>query len=306
MNKNPLNLPPKAPDKHCNARTPNGYCKNLAGFRTGKLGEGRCWLHGGMTPAIKNGSNLDLYTQTIYTKFLPTNLAIELAEIKVDPTFSSLKEEYGLLKLIVQGLISNLPADLALMYGKLVCGKCGMEMDSSDEILVQYDKDNDTETLEKRLKLVLQTIRDMANVFDKVSKAEERQKRFVQMSDLEGIVIQWGKILTDHLGDDPRINEIQKDMLTTGFFRTPGQQDDEKMAKFHEIQTKLKSKYKYGKRKGEVDTIKDVYVELNNEINHFDDASLDIEEAEIVKPKLSAKEILAEKKKLKKKKAKKK
>lgn len=39
----------------CGARTRDGDpCRNEAGFKTGHLGEGRCYLHGGLTP-IKHG-----------------------------------------------------------------------------------------------------------------------------------------------------------------------------------------------------------------------------------------------------------
>jgi len=34
----------------CGAHTQNGPCRNVAGFRTPHYGQGRCYLHGGMTP----------------------------------------------------------------------------------------------------------------------------------------------------------------------------------------------------------------------------------------------------------------
>lgn len=44
-------------DECCNARTRDGgYCANRKGFRTGNLGEGRCFLHGGLSTGAPKGS----------------------------------------------------------------------------------------------------------------------------------------------------------------------------------------------------------------------------------------------------------
>lgn len=47
------------PRERCNAKTRSGApCANPAGFRTGTLGVGRCYLHGGMTPGARRGAQL--------------------------------------------------------------------------------------------------------------------------------------------------------------------------------------------------------------------------------------------------------
>ena len=77
MNRNPLMLPVKQSDTKCNARTPRGYCKQRAGFRTAHFGEGRCHLHGGDTP-INTNRKAEL---AFYTRYLPTTLSVEMQEI---------------------------------------------------------------------------------------------------------------------------------------------------------------------------------------------------------------------------------
>lgn len=241
MNKNPLNLEPKAPDTKCNARTPNGYCKNKAGYKTMHPGEGRCYYHGGNTPVRVHGDPL---FQSIYTKALPSSLAIELTEIQRDPLFSTLFQEFSILRLIVSGLLNQLPADLSTIYGRPVCSECGKHLgkilnrdDPTDEG-AQMVIDVDWEVQWKRLTKLISTIETMSRVFEKISKHEERQKRFIQVSELEGLMVQWGKILMKYLGNDSRIKEIQQELMDAGFLRQPGAQDEEKLAIFRRFQTK--------------------------------------------------------------------
>lgn len=49
----------KKQDGYCNANVKqgDGYCANQAGFRTGHLGEGRCFLHGGLSDGAPEGNN---------------------------------------------------------------------------------------------------------------------------------------------------------------------------------------------------------------------------------------------------------
>ena len=261
MNRNPLNLDFRESGYKCNARTPTGYCKNRAGFKTTHVGDGRCYLHGGNLPATNNSF------QSIYTKMLPTNLAIELAEIKHDPTFTTLFSEYALLKLIVQVLLRDLPVDLSSMYGRLKCDKCKHELNEvQDVIWVEYPKYAGRE--QKRLKELVSTIEAMSRVFEKMSKHEERQKRFIKVSEIEQLMVQWGKIIMKHLGDDPRLQSIQKDLLECGFVRMPdGEQDEKKLNKFREIQKEAYNKTYSHQKKSMADAMNEVFAkEVNYEI----------------------------------------
>jgi len=243
-----------------------GYCKNRAGFKTGHLGEGRCYLHGGLTPLVKkNKDENDFLIQSLYTSALPTSMANELATIKTDPLFSSLINEFALLKLLVLSLVKDLPVDLANIYGKPICHACKEELDPfGDLIFIEYRKDYDN--LQKRMDRTITAIREMSNVYDKISKAQERQKRYVQISDLENIIINWGKILNKHFGDDPKIKMVQEELLNAGFFRNPGSQDSELLQRFREVQDKARKKYRNEKdRTGEV-KVGEVYKETFEEV----------------------------------------
>ncbi len=61
-------------NKRCGAKTRKGTpCKNLAGFRTNHLGEGRCYLHGGLSTgppkenknAVKTGEHEAIWVDTL-------------------------------------------------------------------------------------------------------------------------------------------------------------------------------------------------------------------------------------------------
>ncbi len=45
----------------------------------------------------------------------------------------------------------------------------------------------------------------MSKLFEKLSKHEERQKRFITISELESIVMRWAQILIKYYGDSPEI-----------------------------------------------------------------------------------------------------
>lgn len=247
MNRNPLKLQPKTPDKNCNARTPRGYCRNRAGYKTPHVGAGRCWVHGGLTPSgIRRGiaGEESFNVQTIYTQMLPTSLAEELVSIKHDPMFSTLFNEYALLKMIVQSLLNNLPVDLSQMYGKPVCEECKEKYDpSGKKFYIAYKSDWAGD--QKRLDKLVSTIESMSRVFEKISKHEERQQKYILVSELEQLMLRWGKVLMKHLGDDSRISAIQDEIMRIGFIRRPGDDDAEKLELFQELQKTVKNEYSY-------------------------------------------------------------
>ena len=247
MKRNVLNLPLKEPDGHCNARTPKGYCKNKAGFRTVHLGEGRCWLHGGNTPARVRG---DAVAQAIYTRFLPTTLAIELAEIKNDPLFSTLFHEFSVMKLVVEGLIKHLPEDISSVYGRLVCSECKKDLSPLQDGQIFVFHPVDAKFQQKRLDKIISTIESMSRVFEKISKHEERQKRFIAVSELEGIMAKWGNILMKYFGEHENIKLVQQEIMESGFVRRPGEQDQDRLDKFRTFQRSVRSKAVNNKKQG--------------------------------------------------------
>lgn len=265
MNRNPLDLPVKQSDKKCNARTPTGYCRHRAGYGTHHSGSGRCKYHGGCSPALI-GKASDYNLQTLYTKMLPTSLAEELMEIKHDPMFSNLFQEYALMKLIVQGLLTDLPIDLAQIYGKPSCHHCKKKYKASGEkFYIEYKKGWRGE--QQKLDKLIRTIESMSRVFEKISKSEERQKRFILVSELEQLMVRWGQILMRHFGNDPKIGVVQDEIMKLGFVRKPGEQDSQKLELFRQLQHKVMNKYNYRKyqKKDDVtiaDMVEEAYPEL--------------------------------------------
>lgn len=287
MNRNPLELIEKPADYHCNARAPRGYCRNRAGYKTIHFGEGRCFLHGGNTPVNKTADENDFYIQSLYSKYLPTSLAEELKQIRTDPLFTTLFDEFALLRMLVLSLIKDLPVDLANIYGKPVCSVCKQELDHRhDTIFIEYPQDY--KNLQKRLDKTIVAIREMANVYDKISKAQERQKRFVQITDLEAIIFKWGKILMNHFGDDPKISLVQEELMNSGFFRQPGEQDSELLIRFRKFQSKAKEKYIYrkkSKKDGKNVKVSEVYNDTFEEFFGNGGGIANVEEAEIIEVK---------------------
>lgn len=270
MNRNPKELPPKSPDTKCNARTPNGYCRNKAGFKTAHVGSGRCWLHGGSTVSLTVQQKEAI--TSVYSKMLPTNLAIELTEMKSSPTFSTLIEEFTLLRLVVQGLLTDLPADFSAIYGRPVCENCKDELDIKDSdvdnyLLVPFD----FRQQQKRLDKLVSTVETMSRVFEKISKHEERQKRFVQISELEAIVMRWGKIMMKHLGNDPIVDVIKDEIMSAGFMRKPGDQDKDRMKKVEFLRKKMRSKIHNGVKSGNKMSVLDALKEVDSEYVEFEE-----------------------------------
>lgn len=236
MNKNPMNLKYKEPDKlHCNARTKYGYCRQRPGARTGHPGEGRCYLHGGSSLINKRTKPDDL-ANFLYSKYLPTTLQLEMAEIKNDPLFSTMYSEYALLRTIIQSLLRSLPADLSIIYGKPVCAECKKKLETTSGKKYMF-KPYNAASMRTRLEKVVSTIDSMGRIFERISKHEERQKRFVTITELESIVAQWAKILLDVFGEDPRIELVKSKIMQQGFIRYPGQQDAERLEAVEKIRS---------------------------------------------------------------------
>ncbi len=282
MNRNPLDLPLKQPDTKCNARTPTGYCRQRAGYGTHHERSGRCKYHGGCSISKSNvpgKEHGDYNVQSLYTKMLPTSLAQELIEIKHDPMFTNMFQEYALMKLVVQGLLANLPADLAQIYGKPVCSHCKKKYKSKGEkFFVEYKRNWQGE--QKKLDKVIKTIESMSRVFEKISKHEERQKRFILVSELEQLMVRWGQVLMRHFGDDSRIGAVQDEIMQLGFIRTPGEHDGEKLELFRELQRKVMNKYNYRKYQQKKDiTVADMVIKAYPELT---DSYPPVEEAKVV------------------------
>lgn len=101
-------LPELEPGKMCNARTGNPskpYCLNKAGFRTDHLGEGRCYLHGGLAgrPVVT----------AHYSKKLTSTIQDEYEKLINDPVPMSLFSELGLVRTLLGTLLKDLSDRIA-------------------------------------------------------------------------------------------------------------------------------------------------------------------------------------------------
>ena len=94
---------PTAPNGLCGAKRPgkDHFCRHRAGFRTGHLGYGRCYLHGGSSP-VKLG---------VYSRVVEEQAQHRLA---VDPVLhlhgDSLQDEIAFLRLCVIQAASGVPS----------------------------------------------------------------------------------------------------------------------------------------------------------------------------------------------------
>lgn len=264
MNRNPLNLPRKEPDEKCNARTKKGYCKHKAGFRTHHPGEGRCYLHGGSSLSVKRNS--DPYVTSVYTSKLPTSLQIELHEITKEPVFASLFQEFAILKLVVQGLLTNLPADISSIYGQPVCSECKknleleLEEDEKNYIFIKYDY----KAQEKRLDKLVSTIESISRIFERISKHEERQKRFIPIHEIENIMVQWGKVLMKWFGDHPNIEKVQQEIMEIPFTRDFTDSDDGRLEKMREIQRQMQRQHSEKRKRYKKKKMSDIFEEIED------------------------------------------
>lgn len=240
MNRNPLELKKIDSGDTCNSRTKRGYCQNVAGFKTKHYGSGRCFLHGGR-PRMNSITKInDSVLQSIYSKALPTNLMIELSDLKSDPYFISLTQELGLLKIFVNSLLQGLPAELSSMFGKPICKTCSddvsVEKDGTTSIVIDVDYREQRELLNQIIKIVS----ELSKVFEKLSRHEEKLGKFITVSELETIFMRWGRILVKHFQGHPNLEECQKEILNCGWLRDPTTEKDyQRLDSANEIRTKV-------------------------------------------------------------------
>lgn len=85
-------------DVKCGAKTRGGKpCRNTAGKKTDHVGEGRCWLHGGLTP-VKHGR---------YSKVKSRRIAELLTEFEADDDPLNLKPEVILLRALILDYVNR-------------------------------------------------------------------------------------------------------------------------------------------------------------------------------------------------------
>lgn len=105
---------PKLPPCGAKKKQGTGHCSHVAGYKTDHVGEGRCYLHGGLTP-IKHGR---------YSKVKRQDLREALADLADDPTPYDVSEEVQLLRGLVKVVMNKTrdfdPMDVAKMAGEAI------------------------------------------------------------------------------------------------------------------------------------------------------------------------------------------
>lgn len=89
------------PTDMCNARTPSGYCRMKAGFRTDHPGSGRCYLHGGRNKGAP-------VTHGLYSKKLKSTVRKEYNKLATDPALVDLYGELALTKSLLSKFIEKI------------------------------------------------------------------------------------------------------------------------------------------------------------------------------------------------------
>lgn len=190
-NRNPKNLPQKAPGKHCNAATPTGYCKNLAGFKTDHLHEGRCYLHGGASDGrpIVNG---------YYSRKVSKNLRDQLIEITNDPQFSTMFEEFAQLKMVLGNVLSGLPEDFGEdLFNREVnlCKKCGGDIHSETQA-------------KKRVDMLVKLIEKLSKVHKRIIETSIMANKVITMDQLQYLYKQIAQIIFEATDDEDVAEEV--------------------------------------------------------------------------------------------------
>ena len=196
-------------------------------------------MHGGLTPAKS-------HALSIYSNALPTNLQNELSRIKQSPLFSSMIEEFAILKVALHSMLKGISDDIADIYGKPVCEVCGANLAESDDSKVVLPIGYKQQ--QARLDNVLKIIKTMTGVFDSILKHTEKQKKYVLLSELENMLVQWGKIIKKYLDDDPRLDEIQNELMRVPFGKMPDESDEEILSVVQSLRTKAIHKKANAKR----------------------------------------------------------
>ncbi len=185
-------------DTHCNARTPTGYCKQLAGFRTEHLSAGRCFLHGGRAgrPIVAG----------LYSEKLTVKLREKYEELLNDPFLADLYSELGLLKLLFSDLLEKITD----------------EMESDTDIWVGKNRFGE-EVVSPRAKVLITLSESISKVVNTLVAAEEKAGKNLNIGQVQIIIQQIKVSMGETCGDCPvrkqigrRLGEVKIEPLSKG------------------------------------------------------------------------------------------
>lgn len=179
------NLPIKASDTKCNARTPAGtYCRMVAGFKTDHPGDGRCYLHGGRSDGrpIKLG---------IYSKKLKKTIAEDYELIVTDPAFMDLHSELAITKTLISNILGNLAERL----------------ESGENVWVGRNR-HDEEVIAPEATLLLKAIESVSKTYERIVNAEDKAKHNLNIKQIQNVFIQFKTYMGSTCGICPVRAEV--------------------------------------------------------------------------------------------------
>jgi len=152
-------LPTKLPAKTCNARTPRGdYCRNVAGFRTPHLGDGRCYLHGGLAGRPPEHG---FYSMKLKGKF---------------------KEDYD--NAINDRSSVNLYSELAVMKSILgsIIEDISQRIEDGENVWIAENKSGES-VISAKAKLLLRALESLRRIYSSIVDAQTRRSVVLTMED---------------------------------------------------------------------------------------------------------------------------
>lgn len=171
-------LPKKKSDKFCNARTGKGYCKNVAGFKTDHVGEGRCFLHGG-----RGGRTI---VTGLYSKKLTSTVRKEFDKLTKDPALVDLYSEFALIKAFMSKIMEGVES----------------AMDENPKSwFVQTTKGGKTVSAE--LTALMKVLENMRKIFRDITNYESKNQSNLGPKQMYMIINQVQVVMGDTCGSCP-------------------------------------------------------------------------------------------------------
>jgi len=183
-------------DANCNARTPKGYCRNRAGYKTDHVGEGRCYLHGG-------GSLGRPITTGLYSKKMKAGLREEIEKLTKDPDLLNMREELAAQKAIMGAFLGTVADVLE-------------NPDTAEDFFIDtvYDKDgNAVYKPSARFEVFIRAVEQISKSYYRIVDAENKAMKQLDARYIYNILTQIGVIMDDRCGECPIRTAVKERML---------------------------------------------------------------------------------------------
>jgi hypothetical protein len=176
-------------DDKCNARTPKGYCRQVAGFGTSHVGTGRCKYHGGSSGGrpIVTG---------MYSRELTSTLHQEVERIATDPNFLSLVEELAVAKAMFADLVEKMSKEIAEDKDVWI----GTKQTAYGSELVTHP----------RAAMFMKMVETLGKSFEKIVAAEEKMSKNLTWRTIMGVITQIKNNVNEYCMTCPVRSQLKK------------------------------------------------------------------------------------------------